>query len=138
MSVTVQSNAAAIQARLKQERNDRTKRRARQYQALVKDDHRNAPRGGTALNMWGEHRSAPGEPPAMETGELFAKIDQGLERITNSEYRVTANYAVLEHGYNVGARTRISDRKGLAAGILAPRPLAQQAVAELRQQVDAE
>lgn len=137
MSITVKSNAAAIQARLRGERVARTKRRAKQLQAIAKEKHRNAARDGPGINMFGEHRSAPGGPPAMETGALFAIIDQGLEQ-DGKTFRVPVNYAPLEFGFAVGARSRIADRKGLHANAVEPRPLGQQSVAELQQQVAAE
>ena len=100
--------------------------RARELQQLVKDKHRDAKRRGDNLNMFGERRSAPGDPPAMETGGLFAAIDQELELNGNPEQRanhqtgkVTVNLTVLEHG----TRT------------MAARPLAREALAEYKQRV---
>lgn len=96
------------------------RKRAREYAEVVKEEHRNAPRGGAGINMFGEPRSAPGEPPAMETGALFAQIDQGLDvDMAKREARVIANYAVLENG------TRRME----------PRPLARIALAKYRGRV---
>lgn len=99
--------------------NQHMQRRAKEFQGTVKELHRNAPRGGDNLNRYGEPRSAPGEPPAMETGTLFAKVDQGLTREGDAHYRVQANYRVLEDG------TRR----------LRPRPLARLALAEFKVRV---
>lgn len=96
------------------------RKRAREYAEVVKEEHRTAPRGGAGINMFGEPRSAPGEPPAMETGALFAQIDQGLDvDMAKREARVVANYAVLENG------TRRME----------PRPLARIALAKYRGRV---
>lgn len=96
------------------------RRRAREYAEVVKEEHRTAPRGGSGINMFGEPRSAPGEPPAMETGRLFAQIDQGVDAdVRKREARVIANYKVLEDG------TRRIE----------PRPLARIALAKYRGRV---
>lgn len=96
------------------------RKRAREYAEVVKEEHRTAPRGGAGINMFGEPRSAPGEPPAMETGALFAQIDQGVDvDMAKREARVVANYAVLENG------TRRME----------PRPLARIALAKYRGRV---
>jgi len=96
------------------------RKRAREYAEVVKEEHRTAPRGGAGINMFGEPRSAPGEPPAMETGALFAQIDQGVDvDMAKREARVIANYAVLENG------TRRME----------PRPLARIALAKYRGRV---
>lgn len=80
-------------------RGQHIRKRAREYAEVVKTEHRNAPRGGRNLNMFGEPRSAPGEPPAMETGQLFAQIDQGVDAdVRKREAKVIANYRVLEDG----------------------------------------
>ena len=85
--------------RLQQRQAEHIRRRAREFSDVVKATHRNAPRGGENLNRFGEQRSAPGEPPAMETGALFAQIDQGVDvDMAKREARVVANYAVLENG----------------------------------------
>lgn len=100
--------------------------RARAFQKLVKEKHRDAKRRGENLNMFGERRSAPGDPPAMETGGLFAAMDQEFELNGNPQQRanhqtakVVVNLTVLEHG----TRT------------MAARPLAREAIAEYKQQV---
>jgi hypothetical protein len=50
--------------------------RAELLSSIAKDIHRTAPRGGKNTNYFGEQRSAPYEPPAMEFGTLFSWIDQ--------------------------------------------------------------
>jgi hypothetical protein len=109
-------------ARIRRKAADHAFTRARDTQEVAKSEHRDAPRGGSATNAFGESRSAPGEPPAMEYGRLFAKLDQQLQR-TLEGGRAPVNYRVLEFGYQVGVRSRISDRKSLRAGRLEPRPL---------------
>ena len=82
------------------------KARAELLSGITKDTHKNAPRGGDAINAFGERRSAAGEPPAMEYGALFANIDQGVE-IQPMHATVIVNYRVLEFGStkrNMGKR----------------------------------
>lgn len=119
-------------ARIRAAAIERARDRARDAQAIAKAQHRDAPRGGSNRNRFGEARSAPGEPPAMETGRLFARLDQGYEE-TPEGARVPVNYRVLEFGYSVGARSRLSDRKGLSANGLQPRPLGAITLALLRE-----
>jgi hypothetical protein len=95
------------------------KGRAELLSAIAKDLHRNAPRGGDALNMFNERRSAPGEPPAMETGALYAAIDQGIEQSGMSATVIVAT-KWLEEGTRSG---------------LKPRPLGRVALAELKARV---
>lgn len=132
----VRSESRALQARLAilQAASRHVKKRANELSDIAKNLHRSAPRGGTAKNKFGERRSAPGEPPAMESGGLFAEIDQGVE-VTGMQATVIVNRKVLEFGYQVGARSRLSDRKGLAGGVLKPRPLGRKASAELKAHV---
>lgn len=92
------------------------RKRARELSGIAKDLHRTAPRGGRNLNIFGEPRSAPGEVPAMETGALFANIDQGVE-VNGLEATVIVNYRDLEFGRH---RTE-------------PRPLGEIASAEFKQ-----
>ena len=122
----------AIVDRIRAKAIARAVQRAEEAQDAAKDLHRNAPRGGSAVNAFGEPRSAPGEPPAMEYGGLFANLDQRFER-TAEGARAPVNYRVLEFGYQVGARSRISDRKSLNAGRLEPRPLGALTLALMRQ-----
>lgn len=91
------------------------RKRANELSGIAKDLHRNAPRGGENINRFGERRSAPGEVPAMETGGLFAEIDQGVD-VTPKQATVVVARSVLEFG----TRT------------MAPRPLGRIAVAELK------
>lgn len=112
-------SVAQVRARIKALANERVEKRAREFRDTAKNIHRNAPRGGENLNRFGERRSAPGEPPAMETGRLFAVIDQGLTREGDAHYRVPANYKLLEFG----------TRK------VRPRPLGRLALAEFKQKV---
>lgn len=59
--------------------------------------HLNAPRGGVNFNMYGQPRSAPGEQPAIETGELLFRIMQPERSDMRGE--IVVNYADLEYGY---------------------------------------
>lgn len=80
--------------------------------------HRNAPRGGLNMNRHGQQRSAPGEAPAVEDGELLAAIEGQTEssmRVAPGVYEVVVNRADLEFG------TRR----------VAPRPLGRMALSEL-------
>lgn len=107
--------------RLAEIRRDATKHRdnrAKQLSGIAKDLHRNAPRKGLNKNRWGEQRSAPGDPPAMEMGELFAKLDQGVT-LTPEAAEVVVNHTVLEMG-----TVRMK-----------PRPLGRKASAELQKRV---
>lgn len=97
------------------------KARANELSSIAKDLHRNAPRGGVNINRFGETRSKPGDPPAMETGELFAKLDQGVT-VDGTTAEVVVNYSVLEFG-----TVRMK-----------PRPLGRKSSAELQKRVKAE
>ena len=94
------------------------RKRAKELSGLAKDLHRDAPRGGENTNRFGERRSAPGEVPAMETGGLFAEIDQGVD-VTPKQATVVVARTVLEFG----TRT------------MGPRPLGRRAVAELKERI---
>lgn len=82
--------------------------RARQGQAFLVETHETAPRGGRNLNSFDQPRSAPGEAPAIEFGNLLQKLNQ---EVTLRDGKVTlfVNHAPLEN-YNADAR-------------IAPRPL---------------
>ena len=116
----VRSESRALQARLaiEQAASRHVKGRAQLLSGIAKDLHRTAPRGGTNVNRFGEPRSAPGEPPAMETGALFAALDQGVTQL-GLEAQVVVNYRLLEDGTR---RMR-------------PRPLGRIAAAELKARV---
>lgn len=116
----VRSESRALQARLavEQAASRHVKGRADLLRGIAKNLHRTAPRGGTNTNRFGEPRSAPGEPPAMETGALFTAIDQGVTQLA-LEAQVVVNYRLLEDG---SRRMR-------------PRPLGRIAAAELKARV---
>jgi hypothetical protein len=94
---------------------ERAFQRAEKWANLAKqvafETHRQAPRGGVNINKFGEPRSAPGEAPAMETGRLFAILNQQRPAREPDGYSVLVNYTVLEQGYSKGNR------------VLEPRPL---------------
>ena len=100
------------------------KKRAEELSDIAKRLHRAAPRGGKAENAFGERRSAPGEPPAMEFGGLFASIDQGVT-LDRMSAKVVVNF-----GFGPG---KGSMEKGTRR--MKPRPLGALAVAELKKRV---
>ena len=110
------------------------RKRANELSGIAKDLHRTAPRGGKNVNRFGERRSAPGEVPAMETGALFAAIDQGVN-VTKKQATVVVNWKVLEFGYSVGLRSRLTDRRTLGARAMLPRPLGDIALARFKARV---
>lgn len=99
-------------------------KRAQQLSEIAKDLHRTAPRGGSAVNHRGEHRSAPGEPPAMEDGGLFAMLDQGVE-VDGTRATVVVNFGFGPGKGSMEAGTRR----------MRPRPLGALAVAALKARV---
>ena len=113
----VRSVSRALQARLavEQAASKRVSNRAHQLSGIAKDLHRTAPRGGENVNRFGERRSAPGQVPAMETGSLFAAIDQGVT-VRGLEATVLVNWVEVEF------QTRN----------VAPRPLGTVALREFR------
>lgn len=87
--------------------------RALEGQRFLVRRHDSAPRGGKNFNMFGDRRSAPGEQPAPETGQLGRLLErppvvQGANTKAPTA-TIIVNYAALEN-YNVGAR-------------IAPRPM---------------
>lgn len=80
--------------------------------------HLSAPRGGVNKNRFGEFRSAPGEQPAIETGQLLNHIMNGVKK-TDASAEVIVNYAVLEFGNR--------------AKTLLPRPMGRMAVEIVKQ-----
>lgn len=124
--VRIVSNAEIIKSYLKDELLNRRDRRARQLSKIAADLHRDAPRGGHYLNMHGQPRSAPGEQPATETGELLEAIENGVT-ITHAEATVVVNNAALEFGGITGD-----------GNLVRPRPMGRMAVAKLKAEVAAE
>lgn len=118
MTIRAKSHFAERLREARQKAQPHLKSRAHQLSGVAKNLHRNAKRGGDNINRFGEHRSAAGEDPAMETGELFAKIDQGVT-VEDGRAEVTINYTLLEDG------TR---RMG-------PRPLGRHASSEFQRKV---
>lgn len=113
-------NAATL-ALINRKIDQRAKQRAKLAQDIAKELHRNAPRTGVNINRFGEKRSSPGTAPALETGTLFAHIDQGLERIGQAHYRVPVNRESLEFGETLPN----------GAAVL-PRPMGRLTLAELK------
>lgn len=92
--------------------------RASQLQDILLGRHENAPRGGWAINSFDQHRSAPGEDPAIEFGDLLDAILHGVTRTGRLQYDVVANRVGLEHGD--------------PSEDIAPRPMGRYALEELR------
>lgn len=116
--------AERIRAKLEARVHERTTEVAHSAAQL----HMNAPRGGVNLNMYGQPRSAPGEQPAIETGEL-------LSRILKPEYGpmrgvAVVNYADLEWGYD--AAVAITSTAAYGRYRVEPRPMGRMVLAELK------
>lgn len=78
---------------------DQVERRAFQGRDIALELHETAPRGGTATNAYGQPRSAPGEPPAIEHGDLREAILNGYEFDQQAlTARFVANTVHLEYG----------------------------------------
>lgn len=96
--------------------------KAKILQRITLETHADAPRGGSNRNYFGEPRSAPGEQPAIEFGELYSRIElEGYEEIPFGG-RVFVNYPFLEFGYT----TRLGNRH-----VLEPRPMGEIALSRL-------
>lgn len=109
----------AVLARALQKFDAHKNLRAAQAQDIAADNHENAPRGGRNLNRNFEPRSAPGETPAPETGNLLDEM-RGGPYLVGDIARVVLNYKKLEFGY-------LSDE-----GYVAPRPGGQIATEEFK------
>lgn len=72
--------------------------RAYELQEIILTRHDNAPRGGDWLNAFGEPRSAPGEDPAIEFGDLRDAIERGVTETGRLQFDVVANRVGLEFG----------------------------------------
>lgn len=97
----------AIEERIRAKLNARVQLRATDVSQSAASFHINAPRGGHNLNMFGQRRSAAGEQPAIETGQLLMRI-QNPDR-GELWARVVVNYAKLEFGYD-GELGRVEPR----------------------------
>src|SRR5690625_1409838 len=104
--------------RINQKVEQRGHQRAVQGSSIATALHPNAPRGGTALNLFGQRRSAPGEPPAEEWGNLKQALQDPPQPIP-SGYAFTVNRVQLELG------TRH----------IAPRPMGAMTIAQLKRDV---
>lgn len=107
-------------ARIHEKLAARVEARARQGQRIAIDLHENAPRGGSNLNFFGQPRSAPGEPPAIEFGELITAmhLELNVDRAA-----ATASFVVNRVGLEWGNRN------------VAPRPMGRMTSALLKQEV---
>lgn len=104
--------------RINQKLDQRVHQRAVQGSEIAVQLHASAPRGGAALNVFGQRRSAPGEPPAEEWGTLMAALQDPPQPIPGG-YAFTVNRVQLERG------TRH----------IAPRPMGAMTVAILKRDV---
>lgn len=100
---------------------ERARERAQELQDITVELHVTAPRGGSYLNSLGQFRSAPGEPPAVEFGDLTARLQEPVQR-EGDAFSTIVNYKVLEAGTFGGQR-------------IAPRPMGHLAVQQLKARV---
>jgi hypothetical protein len=113
-----------------------------EYTNDVKLSMRASPRGGPGVNVRGQKRSAPGEPPAPETGDLIRSIRFQVRKTAFGwvvECGSTLKYSVyLEFG---AARGRVMQARDIAgkfiksktmSWILYPRPAWGPAILRLR------
>lgn len=124
----VRSESRMLQAgfAIEQAASRHIKARAELLSAIAKDLHRNAPRAGPGVNQFGELRSplAGGTAPAMETGGMYAMLDQGITQ-EGMEAQVVVNFGF---GPDKGSMEEGTRR-------MKPRPLGRLAVAELKARV---
>lgn len=125
--MSVSTAAERIRAKLAK----RVAARAEQGNLINTRLHMTSPRGGPSINYYRQQRSAPGEAPAVEFGVLLSQISE--VKIEGLRASWVTNYAVLEFGYDVGARSRLSDSKTLGARRMAPRPMGRMTIEELKQ-----
>lgn len=71
--------------------------RAVQGSEIAVQLHVNAPRGGSNVNRYGQPRSAPGEQPAVEDGQLLQALQDPPQPVDGG-YAFTVNRAQLEPG----------------------------------------
>lgn len=98
---------------------DTLTQRSDRLRDMVVQEHREAPRGGSYLNRYGQTRSAPGEAPATEEGNLMRILEMPPSPIPGGGYSVPVNYAALEYG----------------TMHIAPRPLGRKGIALLKQEI---
>lgn len=99
---------------------DRVEDRTFQGADIALELHDTAPRGGTNVNAYGQQRSAPGEQPAIEHGDLREAILNGntVDEATATG-RFIANTVHLEYG----------------TVHIAPRPMGRMTIDKLKQEV---
>lgn len=94
--------------------------RAEQGSEIAVQLHANAPRGGSNVNRYGQPRSAPGEQPATEEGNLLQLLQTPPVPTRDGRgYSIIVNYVPLEMG------TRY----------IAPRPMGAMTVEQLKRDV---
>lgn len=93
------SGVAKALARIRGKLGDRVEERGMRGHDIAVELHETAPRGGVNLNAYGQHRSAPGEPPAIEHGDLREALLNGYSYDQQSlTARFVANTVYLEYG----------------------------------------
>ena len=107
-------------ARLRLRLVERAQQRAQRCSEIALEEHRNAPRGGTNTNRFGQPRSAPGEAPATEFGRLSAAL---RSQNTANGARAAVNRLNLEWGYTDSSKEVL------------PRPLGRIALERLKGEV---
>ena len=97
----------------------RVEQRTFQGADIALDLHVNAPRGGVNHNAFGQQRSAPGEQPAVEHGDLREAILNGT---TVNESTLTGTFVANTLLLEVGTRT------------ILPRPLGRMTIDRLKRE----
>ena len=118
-----------------------------EYTNDVKMSMRSSPRGGTNTNKRGQKRSAPGEPPAPEFGDLIRSIRFQVRKTMTGvvvECGSTLRKAVyLEFGAARGRVMQARDMSGkftqakTMSWVLFPRPVWGPAILRLRRKMPA-
>lgn len=93
--MSVEDAVARIRARVAQ----RVQSRLELVRDTATELHDNAPRGGSSINALGQPRSAPGEQPAIEFGDLRQALQTELQFDESQLMGSTVvNWAKLEYG----------------------------------------
>lgn len=99
---------------------DRVEERGMRGHDIAVELHETSPRGGINLNAYGQNRSAPGEPPAVEHGDLREALLNGYSFDESGlTAKFVANTVFLEYG----------------TVHMSPRPMGRLTVEQLKQEV---
>lgn len=109
--------------RVRQKAGERVQAHAQELQDDVVELHATAPRGGENVNTFGQYRSALGEAPAVEFGDLLSALQEPVQYNASTLTASTiVNYKILEYG------TRNTQSRQL----IAPRPMGRIALDNLK------